>query len=101
MPAKWELSDPDVQRLIYFLLIGLVAGWITSKLLGGGGLIRNLLVGVIGAFVGGFIVHAFKIPIGLGTKLGLAAQNALLVDQLAVATLGSIIVVLLARLIAR
>ena len=101
MPAKWELSDPNVQKLIYFLLIGLVAGWLTGKLLGGGGLIRNLVVGVIGAFVGAFIVAALNLPIGLGARLGLVAQNALMVDQLAVATLGSIVVVLLARFIAR
>ena len=36
---------------IYIILglIGLVAGWLSGKLLGGGGLIRNLIVGLIGA----------------------------------------------------
>ena len=30
---------------------GLIAGWLAGLLLGGGGLIRNLIVGIIGAFV--------------------------------------------------
>ena len=36
---------------------GLIAGWLAGLLLGGGGLIRNLIVGIIGAFVGGALVR--------------------------------------------
>ena len=43
--------SPEVQSLLIFLLTGLVAGWIASLVLGGGGLLRNLVVGVIGALV--------------------------------------------------
>ena len=41
------------QALLIFLLIGLVAGFLASLVVGGGGLIRCLLSGIIGAFVGG------------------------------------------------
>ena len=49
----------DGKSLIIFLLIGLVAGWLASFIVGGGGLIRYLLTGVVGSFVGGFIFAIF------------------------------------------
>ena len=42
-------------ELLIFLGIGLVAGWLAGLVLGGGGLLRNLIVGVIGALLGGWI----------------------------------------------
>jgi len=46
--------------ILSWLVIGLVAGYIASKLVNrtGEGLIRDLLLGVIGAIVGGAIFHA-------------------------------------------
>ena len=43
--------------LIYFLLIGLAAGWLAGKIMKGYsfGLAGNLVVGVIGAVLGGFL----------------------------------------------
>ena len=43
--------------LISFLIVGLLAGWIAGQLTRGSGfgLLGNLLVGVIGAFVGGVL----------------------------------------------
>ena len=43
------------------LLVGAVAGWLASKIMGGGGsLVRNIAVGVIGSCVGGlgFSAHS-------------------------------------------
>lgn len=80
----------DTRGLIVFLLIGLVAGWLASFVVGGGGLIKYLLSGVIGAFVGGWLLSA------LGVSLGIANP---LVAQILTATIGAIVVVLLARLI--
>jgi uncharacterized membrane protein YeaQ/YmgE (transglycosylase-associated protein family) len=79
------------QPWVVFLLIGLVAGFLASLVVGGGGLISCLLSGVIGAFVGGFLFHALGISLGI--------QN-LLVVQIIHATVGAIIVVLAARAIA-
>ncbi len=83
--------DRNTQQLIVFLLIGLVAGWLASIVVGGGGLIRYLVTGVIGAFVGGYLLSA------LGINLGI--RNAL-ASQVVTSTIGAIVVVLLARLIA-
>ncbi len=78
------------QGWVVFLLIGLVAGFLASLLVGGGGLISCLVSGVIGAFVGGFLFNYFGISLGI--------ENALVVEIIH-ATVGAIVVVLLARLI--
>lgn len=81
----------DLQALAVWALVGIVAGWLASLVVGGGGLIRYLVTGLIGAFVGGFLAQQFGISLNLGSAI---------VDQIVVATVGAIIVVLLARLIA-
>lgn len=85
------MSNSQIQSLIVFAVIGIVAGFLASILVGGGGLIRYLVTGVVGAFVGGYLLNA------LGVNLGI--RNPL-VSQIATATIGAIVVVLLARLIA-
>jgi uncharacterized membrane protein YeaQ/YmgE (transglycosylase-associated protein family) len=81
----------EAQALIVFLLVGLVAGWLASFIVGGGSLIRYLLSGVVGAFVGGFLLSALGISIGIANPL---------ITQIVVATIGAIVVVLIARAIA-
>ncbi len=75
------------------IINGLIAGWLAGLLLGGGGLIRNLFVGVIGAILGGALVQMglLNLPFDLG-----AWGN-----QIAVSTVGAVIVVIIARIIAR
>jgi uncharacterized membrane protein YeaQ/YmgE (transglycosylase-associated protein family) len=80
----------DPKSLIIFLAIGIVAGWLASKIVGGDGLVRYLITGVIGAFVGGYLFQALNINLGIGSPL---------VSQIVTSTAGAIIVVLLARLI--
>ncbi len=82
----------ETRALVIFLIIGLVAGFIASLLVGGGGgILRYLLTGVIGAFVGGFMFEALNIDLGIQNRL---------VSQIVTASVGAIIVVLLARFIA-
>ena len=82
--------DDQTRALVVFAIIGIVAGFLASILVGGGGLIQYLVSGVVGAFVGGYVLSA------LGINLGI--KNAL-ASQVATATIGAIVVVLLARLI--
>ena len=43
-------------NLLVFLLLGLVAGWLASYVMRGGfGLVGDLVVGVLGAFIGGWL----------------------------------------------
>ena len=82
---------------IIMALNGLIAGWLAGSLLGSGGLLRNMVVGIIGAFVGGALVRhellqlpaavtniTDVIPYGYGT-------------QILVSTIGTIIVIVVAR----
>jgi len=88
--ALTALQNPWVVMLIN----GLIAGWLAGLLLGGGGLIRNLLVGIIGAILAGVLIKAglLTLPFTTGFALG---------DQILVSTVGAIIVVIIARIIAR
>jgi uncharacterized membrane protein YeaQ/YmgE (transglycosylase-associated protein family) len=52
--------------LIWFLLIGLLAGWLAGKLMSGGGfgLVGNMVLGVVGAVVGGHVLGLIGITGG-------------------------------------
>lgn len=67
--------------LLYFLLIGALAGWLGGKLMRGAGfgLLGNILVGIIGAYIGGFL---FRL-------LGLSANG--LIGELVTALAGSVV----------
>lgn len=54
------------QNLILFLVVGLVAGWLAGKILKGAGfgLVGDLIVGVIGAFIGVWLFGALGISAG-------------------------------------
>jgi uncharacterized membrane protein YeaQ/YmgE (transglycosylase-associated protein family) len=75
------------QGLITFLVIGLLAGWLAGKIMKGTGygLIGDLIVGVIGAFLGSWIF-------GL---LGIAAWGFL--GSLVTATVGAVVLLWLIR----
>ena len=76
-------------EFLWFILIGLAAGWLAGQIMKGGGygLVGDLIVGVIGALLGGWLF-------GLA---GIAAGG--LIGQLVVATIGAIVLILVLRLI--
>ena len=82
---------PNTRQIVVFLGIGLLAGFLASIVMGGEGLLRYLIVGVLGAFVGGYLFSALKIELPI--------RNAF-ISQIVTATVGAILVVILARLIA-
>jgi uncharacterized membrane protein YeaQ/YmgE (transglycosylase-associated protein family) len=96
LPQRQETSGDfkmsvNTRALLVFLGIGLVAGFLASLIVGGGGLITYLISGVIGSFVGGYLFTALNINLGISNDL---------LRQIVTSTVGAIIVVLLARLIA-
>lgn len=60
------------ESLLVWLLVGLVAGWLASAVMGGGfGLLGDMIVGIVGAFLGGWIFDALDVgaPGGLGGSI--------------------------------
>jgi len=75
--------------ILWFVLIGLAAGWLAGKLVKGGGfgLIGDMIVGVIGAILGGFL-------------MGLAGFQAVtLLGHLISATIGAMVLIVLLRFV--
>jgi uncharacterized membrane protein YeaQ/YmgE (transglycosylase-associated protein family) len=74
---------------------GLIAGWLASLLLGGGGLFRNMLVGIIGAFVGGALVryNLLQLPVAVTNVTNAIPYGT----QILVSTIGAAIVIIIAR----
>jgi uncharacterized membrane protein YeaQ/YmgE (transglycosylase-associated protein family) len=51
-----------LETLLVWIVIGLIAGWLASVVVGGGyGVVGDIIVGVVGSFIGGFIFHALRI----------------------------------------
>ena len=84
------MRDDNVRSIVVFLVIGLISGWLASWIVGGGGLLTYLISGVLGAFVGGYLFTALKISLPI--------RNVWL-SQIVTATVGAIIVLIVARLI--
>ena len=81
----------NTQSLIIWAVIGIVAGFLASVVMGGGaGLVRYLITGLIGAFVGGFVFQAAGWKLNLGNEW---------LEQIVIAFVGAIIVVIIARII--
>jgi uncharacterized membrane protein YeaQ/YmgE (transglycosylase-associated protein family) len=84
------MSD-QAKSVITWIIIGLIAGWLASIIVGtGGGLIGYIIAGLIGAVVGGFLAQQLKIKLNFG--------NAFL-EQIVISVIGAIVVLIIARII--
>ncbi len=47
----------NLQNVLWWLVVGLIAGFLASRVMGGGGygVIGDIVVGIIGAFLGGWL----------------------------------------------
>ena len=79
------------ESLLVIVLVGVVAGWLAGKVVWsvGLGLIGDLVVGIIGAFIGNWLLPTLGIYLGVGT-----------VPLIINATIGAIVLLLLMRLVA-
>src|SRR3954452_14490418 len=52
----------SLETILLWAVVGLIAGWLASAVVGGGyGVIGDIVVGVVGAFLGGFRLRALHI----------------------------------------
>jgi uncharacterized membrane protein YeaQ/YmgE (transglycosylase-associated protein family) len=79
-------------NFVWFLLVGLVAGWLAGVLVKGGGfgVVGDIVVGIIGALIGGWIFSA----------LGATGGGGLL-GSIIVATVGAVVLLVVVRFIKR
>ena len=78
------------QSLLVIIVVGIVAGWLAGKVMEGGGfgIIGDLLVGLIGAFIGDWLLPQLGIHFGVGLV-------ALIVN----AFIGAVVLLLILRLV--
>ncbi|MEZ5775691.1 MAG: GlsB/YeaQ/YmgE family stress response membrane protein [Hyphomicrobiaceae bacterium] len=71
---------PDLQGLIILLVIGAIAGWLAGLIMKGGGfgLIGNIIVGVIGAFVGTWLLGMLGVGVAIGSPFVSAIITSLI-----------------------
>jgi uncharacterized membrane protein YeaQ/YmgE (transglycosylase-associated protein family) len=94
VPARFDKEIPmSVESLIIFLLVGAVAGWLAGTIVRGYGfgLVGNIVVGIVGAFLAGWLLPR------LGVNLGLSG----IVGAIIFAAIGAIVLLLLIGLIRR
>jgi uncharacterized membrane protein YeaQ/YmgE (transglycosylase-associated protein family) len=79
-------------NIIWFLIIGAIAGWLAGMVMKGKkgyGILGNIIVGCIGSLIGGFLFDLFGISLSLGIKY------EGLVTSLITAFIGAIILLLI------
>lgn len=78
--------------ILGWLIIGLIAGWLASMIMGRGGygIVGDIVVGVVGAFIGGFVARL----LGLG---GPSAADATNWTSFIFAVIGAIILIAIIR----
>ncbi|HEX8213831.1 MAG TPA: GlsB/YeaQ/YmgE family stress response membrane protein [Longimicrobium sp.] len=77
--------------LLTWLIVGLVAGVLASLVMGGVGLIGDIVVGIVGAFVGGWL---FK-------QLGVTTPFSGLAGTIFTAFVGAVVLLFILRLVTR
>jgi uncharacterized membrane protein YeaQ/YmgE (transglycosylase-associated protein family) len=79
------------ESLVVIVLVGIVAGYLAGRIVDGGGfgLIGDLIVGIIGAFIGNWLLPQLGVHFGVGV-----------IAQLANATIGAIVLLIAIRILA-
>jgi uncharacterized membrane protein YeaQ/YmgE (transglycosylase-associated protein family) len=80
--------------IISWLVVGLIAGWLAGMLMKGGGygVVGDIVLGIIGAIVGGFLATSV---------LKIGSVNGINIESILIAAVGAVIVVFFSRLFQR
>jgi uncharacterized membrane protein YeaQ/YmgE (transglycosylase-associated protein family) len=80
------------ERLIIILLVGLIAGWLAGRIVKGTGfgLVADLCIGIIGAFIRNWLLPRLGIHLGIGILAAIIS-----------ATIGAVLLLVILRLVNR
>lgn len=80
------------ESLLVILLIGAIAGWLAGQIVQGTGfgLIGDIVIGVVGAFIASFLFPRLGLHLGAG-----------IVTEIVAATLGAVLLLVVVRLVRR
>lgn len=81
-------------NILVWIIFGALAGWIASMIMGADarmGALANIVVGIVGALIGGFIMNSF----------GAQGVSGFNLTSLIVATIGAIVLLFLTGLVRR
>jgi uncharacterized membrane protein YeaQ/YmgE (transglycosylase-associated protein family) len=82
----------SIETILIWMAIGLVAGWLASRVAGGGyGIVGDIVLGIVGAFLGGLIFRT----------LHLRTPFSGVASTIFVAFVGAVVLLLLMRLVRR
>ena len=83
-----------LENVVVYIVVGLIAGFLASRIIlgKGRGWLMDILIGIVGAIVGGWLVNQFHIPINLGADL---------LNKIVIAFAGAVILLLIWRVIFR
>ena len=78
--------------LVWWILVGLIAGWLAGKVMKGGGFgpLMDIVIGMVGAIIGGWVFGLLGIY-----------SNGGLIGSILVAFVGAVILIWLVRMIKR
>jgi uncharacterized membrane protein YeaQ/YmgE (transglycosylase-associated protein family) len=78
------------ESLLIILFVGLVAGWLSGKIVDGAGfgLIGDIAVGIVGALIGSWVMPRLGLHLGSG-----------IVSAIIVATIGAVLLLVVVRLL--
>lgn len=77
--------------ILTWIIVGLVAGVLASLLVGGYGLIADIVIGIVGAFVGGWLF----------AQLGVTTPFGGLAGTIFTAFIGAVVLLLILRVVRR
>lgn len=82
----------SLETLLVLLIVGLIAGWLAGQVVGEGyGLVGDMVVGVVGAFIGAWLFRVLGVRVPVGG----------LPSTILIAFVGAIVLLLLLRLVRR
>lgn len=81
-----------LENIVVFIIVGIIAGFLAGLVVmgRGRGWFWNLIIGILGAIIGGWIANELHISINLGASI---------INQIVIAFVGAVILLLIWRLL--